>query len=239
MMRTMPPSWLLVLGTFVALAALPELAHAQLDDDLIPATKSFVSPERFIVVFRGGPYTPNTGSDKTFKTFYGGDSGPLLDLELNAIALRVPKVLYVNVGGSVGMASYSGRALGPSGTVVSEKTTFTINPLVAMGSLRIDALPRLLKVPFIFTGKAGWEWAHWSTGTGTRTDATGWSVGPFYAGELALDLDTFEPAAARSMDEEWGINHTFIALEIYHFAPTSKSLPIGATAWLVGLGFNF
>jgi hypothetical protein len=228
---------------FASCLALPLLAassaQAQTDDELIPATKNFVSSERFVVEFRGGPYKPDLGNDNSFKTFFATDSGPLLDIELDYIALRVPDILYVTAGGNIGLSSYTGHALGPSGTRVSEETNMTILPMTALGSLRIDALPRKLSIPFIFSGKIGWEWAHWSTGTGKRDDASGWSMGLYYAGELALDLDTFEKAAARSMDEEWGINHSFVMFEVFHFEPTSKSLPIGATAWLIGLGFNF
>jgi hypothetical protein len=57
--------------------------------------------------------------------------------------------------------------------------------------------------------------------------------------QVALDLDTFEPGGARALDEEWGINHTFIFGEVFHFAPIGKSLEIGTTSWLVGLGFIF
>lgn len=225
----------LLLGA--ALASLAGSAQAQ-DDDLTPASHSYVSPERFIIELRGGPYRPDMGSDPSFRTFFSDDSGPLLGLELDAIALRIDDALYVTGGGSIGLTRYSGNAIGPSGRV-SEDTTFSILPLTALATLRIDALPRMLGVPFIFAGKVGWQWARWSTSTGTRDDASGWSLGLFYAGQLALDLDTFEPAAARVMDEEWSINHSYVLFEVYHFAPTRRSLPIGDTQWLLGLGFVF
>ena len=41
------------------------------------------------------------------------------------------------------------------------------------------------------------------------------------------------------MDEEWGINHSFVLFEVYSVFPSEKSLPLGGTNWLVGLGFNF
>jgi hypothetical protein len=219
------------------LAAAP--ASAQLADDLIPASRSFVSPEHFVVEFKGGPYDPEFDGVNSFSTFFNDDSGPFLGLELSYIALRVPDILYVTVGGGIGLTRYDGNALDPAGVRVSEETTFSMIPLTALASLRIDALSRNFSIPFNFAGKIGWQWAHWSTGTGKRDDASGWSLGLLYGGQIALDLDTLEPSAARTMDEEWGINHSFVFFELYRFDPTSDSLPIGDTAWSLGLGFTF
>jgi hypothetical protein len=163
-----------------------------------------------------------------------------LAAEVGAVAYRLPNILYLTLDGGIGYVHYSGSAIDATkGSTVTEKTTFTIVPLTALGTLRFDALPRKLHIPFILTGKVGWEWASWSTSTGTITDASGWAVGPVFAGQVALDLDTFEPSAARMMDEEWGINHSFIFLEMYSFNPLRKSLPIGTTTWALGLGFIF
>ncbi len=223
----------------LALAALAAAApvHAQNDDQLLPATHSFVSPERVIFEFRGGPYRPNLDGNPSFHNQFGSDTGPLLDIEIDAIAYRLPKILYLTIGGSAGRVAYSAHAFDNTGARVSEKTAFSMIPLAALGTLRFDALARRLAVPFILTGKIGYEWAHWSTSTGTRDDASGWSKGLVYGGEIALDLDTFEPTSARRMDDEWGINHSFVVFEVFHFAPNGKSLPIGDTAWLLGLGF--
>jgi hypothetical protein len=114
-----------------------------------------------------------------------------------------------------------------------------MQPLNLLATVRFDALARKLSVPFIITGKLGYQWARWSTESGGAEDADGWSVGLLWAAQLALDLDAFEPSAARNMDEEWGINHSFLFFELNRFSPSEQSLPIGGTAWCAGLGFNF
>lgn len=230
-----------VLGALCLVAAISGNAHALSggEDDLLPAARNYISPERFIVEFRVGPYHPDMGGDRSFRTFFSDDAGPMLALELEAIAFRLDDILYVAAGGGIGLSRYSGDALDPAGVRVSEETTFSVMPLIALASLRIDALPRKLHVPFTFGGKIGYEWARWSTSTGARDDADGWSNGLYFAGQVALDLDTLEPGAARTMDEEWGINHSFVLFELYKFDPSSKSLPIGDTAWVLGLGFTF
>lgn len=214
-------------------------ARAQMDDDLLPASHDYVSSEHFVIEFRGGPYTPDMGGTNSFKSFYNDDLGPHLGLELSYIAFRQPDILYLTIGGGLGLTRFDASAVDTTGTTVSEETTFSIIPLTAIGSVRFDALPRKLGIPFIFAGKIGWEWAYWSTSTGKRDDASGWSLGLVYGGQIALDLDTLEPSAARTMDEEWGINHSYVLFELYRFDPTSRSLPIGDTSWVLGLGFTF
>ena len=212
-------------------------ALAQQDDDLIPAAQSFLSPERFIVEFHGGPY--DAGDNASIRPFVDDDLGPLLSTNIEYVLLRVPDVLYGSIGGGIGWMQFSGNARVASGGVVSEETDLTVIPLSAFAAVRIDALPRNVHIPFSLGGKLGWQWAYWSTSTGERDDANGWSLGLLYGLQLILDLDTFEPSAARAMDEEWGINHSYLFFELMRFDPTDDSLPIGDTYWSVGLGFVF
>ena len=217
-------------------AAAQDLSHT--DPHLEPAARKYESPERFILELRGGPSSPDVTQQSQYGTFFKSDSGPNLGLQLDGIVYRKPRFFYVTAGGGIGLINFSGGALAQgTGQVVSEQTTLSLVPLTAMLGLRIDALARKFGVPLIFAGKLGWEWAHWDTNTGTRDDASGWSLGPVFAAQVALDLDAIEPHGARNLDEEWGINHTYVFGEMYHFATTHKSLPLGDTNWLIGLGF--
>jgi hypothetical protein len=223
-----------------ASAAWSGAAHAQSDASTIPAARKISSPERFVIELRGGPYQPDLGGNGAFDRFFGGDSGPLLGLQISYIAYRVPDIAYVTFGGGFSWVNFSGAAVAVNGSGdVTEETSLVLLPLSAVASLRIDALPRKLGLPFIFAGKIGWQWAFWDTDTGAKNDASGWAVGLLYGGQLALDLDSFDSAAARSLDEEWGINHSYLFFEVYRFSPTSASLPVGGTGWVLGLGFNF
>jgi hypothetical protein len=214
-------------------------AQTQLDPHLKPAARRFESPERFVLEVRGGPYTV-FANNKTYGDFFRNDSGPNLGAQLDGIVYRIPKIFYVALGGSVSYLNYSGKAVARStGAPTAEQTTLALVPLTATATIRLDLLPRRFGIPVIFGARLGWEWAHWDTNTGARDDAGGWALGPVIAGQVALDLDTFEPGGARALDEEWGINHTFLFGEVFHFAPTSKSLQVGGTHWMVGLGFVF
>ena len=226
-------------AALLASLALQGTAAAQMEDDMQVPPRDWISPEHFVLEVRGGPYNPNLEGTGAFDDYYGDDDGPLLAVELDVIGYRLDDILYLGGGGGIGTAAFSGKTLDMTGEPTSEETSFDVLPLQLMAVVRIDALARKLKVPFIFTGKLGYEWAHWSTDSGGRNDADGWSVGLTWAAQVALDLDFFEPSAARRMDEEWGINHTFLFFEVYGLEPSSQSLPLSGTQWAIGLGFTF
>jgi hypothetical protein len=208
-------------------------------DEPLPPSRKYISSERFAIEFRIGPYQPNMGSNDAFDTFFSGDRGPLFGIELDAIAYRIPDLVYLCAGGRFGSAGWDGKSLDKSGMRTAEDVTLSYLPLDALAVVRIDALARQLSVPLIVTGKLGYEWAHWTTQTGKFAEKSGWSVGLVWGAQLGLDLDTFDRKAARTMDEEWGINHSFLFFELFRFHPSANSLPLGSTAWAAGLGFTF
>lgn len=211
--------------------------QSQMDPLLKPAARRIASPETFVLELKGGP--DPVFADTKYDTF-ANDSGPLFAAQLDGIMMRLPDLLYVTLGGRIGYAAYAAPATSKAtGEAVSEETTLSLVPLAAMAGVRLDVLPRKLSIPLIFAARVGWQWTHWDTNTGKVDDAAGWSLGPIFSAQVALDLDTFEPGGARALDEEWGINHTYILGEITHFAATGKSLPVGGTRWSIGLGLTF
>lgn len=232
-----PVRALLACAVVGAMMAFTEPAAAQIDDDADASPRSFESAEHFGLEFRIGPYSPDMGGNDAFDTFFDDDIGPMLAIEFDVIAWRLPKVLSIAGGGIIGRAGYDGTTLSATGVETSEETTFEIIPLDLLLVLRIDALSRQLSVPLNFAGKIGYQWAHWDTNSGGHDDASGWSRGLVWAAQFALDLDTLEPRQARMLDEEYGINHSFLFFELFGFEPSASSLEIGGLQWTAGLGF--
>ncbi len=226
---------LLIAAIAVALSV-SSVAHAQYDEFAADA-HDVGSPQYLALELRLGPYTPNTGA--AFDSTFGGDDGLLLATEIDVLFLRVPEVLSFGVGVGAGWADYSAKARSGTGTNEStEETSLTIWPLSAMGVLRLDVLPRKLDLPILFAAKLGLDFIPWSSGTGDTTEGSGISIGLRWAVQAALELDFFEPRAARALDEQWGINHTFILFELFGSSADS-SIPLGTDlAWALGLGFN-
>ena len=211
--------------------------QTQLDPHLKPATRSFESTERFFLELHGGPYKVFPGERWNV---FSDDLGPALTAKLDGIVYRMPKIFYVTLGGSIGWTRFAASAISEdTNKPVAEETTLTLVPMTASAQVRFDMLARMLHIPLLLAARVGWGFYHWDTNTGLINDAAGWSLGPVLGAQVALDLDTFEPGGARALDEEWGINHTYVFFEILHFASTSKSLPVGGTNWTAGLGFVF
>jgi hypothetical protein len=226
--------------TVVVLAALIATsssapAAAQLDEDLVPPARKFDSAEHNVLELRIGPWQPDDNA--SFDRIFGDDDGLLLGLELDVIAFRLDNILYLNGAGAIGWANYKGRAFDATGNRATEESELELIPLSLLAVARFDAFARLLGIPFIVTGKLGYTWMHWDTDTGGSETATGWSLGISYAAQLALDLDSLDRAAARVLDEEWGINHTFLFVELHGFTPNDDSHPVGDMSWTAGLGF--
>lgn len=211
--------------------------QASLDARLKPAAHRVSSPERFFLELKAGPYRVFSG--ERFDIFKD-DPGLSWTAQLDGIVWRLPDFVYVTAGAGFGYAGYAATATAQAGEdPVTEETTLSLVPVSATAGIRVDALPRQLGIPVIVAARVGWQWSHWDTNTGLRNDADGWSVGPLLSAQLALDLDSFEKGAARALDEEWGINHTYLFGEISHYATTAKSLPVGGTHWALGIGFAF
>ena len=68
---------------------------------------------------------------------------------------------------------------------------------------------------------------------------SGRSIGLRWGVTFALELDFIEPRAARRLDEDWGINHSYLFVELYG-SLLGSSIPMrDAFTWSAGLGLTF
>lgn len=217
------------------------MASADPRDDIAFHRRSFASPERFALELRGASFAPqgDAAFERAFDATFDG-AELMLGLELDAIVMRVPYVGLLGVGASLAQVSYDSKGFA-AGTNdrVDEETSLELIPLSVMATLRIDVLARQLHVPFVVHGKLGADFVFWNANTGDRDDADGLSLGLRWAVGLALELDFFEPRAARALDEEWGINHSFLFAERFGSTAGGDSLPLDGAGWAFGLGFVF
>lgn len=226
----------LVASLCVCLGA-TSVASAQWSDEF---AQPVATPEHFTGEFRVGTYVPDVGNS-SFRDVFGGDRGPLLALELNAFVYRIPYVGPLGVALNLGWAKYTGSAC-PVGTTncegSDEGAKFVLFPVAALATLRVDVLARELNIPFVFTGKIGLDSVFFRSKRGGSTEAEGRSHGLRWAAQVALELDWIRPRAARSLDVDWGINHSYLFFELYG-STASSSLPLGDTTWAAGLGLVF
>ncbi len=192
------------------------------------------SPYWYAFEFKLGPYSP-AGGNSAFRDTFGDDRGWLVALELDFTLWHIPYVGTINAGAGWGWANYDAKAFNAAGARSGEKTEFTIYPLSALAVLRVDALARLTGVPLLFAGKVGYEFVRWSAETGGKSDASGLNKGLRWGAQVGLELDFFEPDAARTLDQEYGINHTFLFFEFFR----SQTKATGDRSFAIGFGAIF
>jgi hypothetical protein len=134
---------------------------------------------------------------------------------------------------------FKGHAVDEAGEQTDEGAKLLLYPLAALAVLRIDVLARELDIPLLFAVKLGAGFIPWRSITAGDRDGHGVSIGFQWGAEVALELDFLEPQAARSLDEEWGINHSFIFFEMYGIN-SATSLAVGDSfTFAAGLGLVF
>ena len=230
----------------IALLAATGTAHADPEDWTAPSTYT-ASPEHFGLELRLGIYTlEGLGADFGSPQYFGGDVGPMLSFELHYFPWRIPYIGLVGAGGGLGWSQWDTPSPGsvPTGGEGenSDRNVFEIITMRPFLLLRFDTLARELNFPIVLTPKIGLDVVYWLTGAGSTTEASGWSIGPRFAGKVSLELDFLEPRAARQLDEEWGINHSEIFFELYYSMAgdlIQDQLPVSGWGWAAGLGFTF
>ncbi|MBW2159659.1 MAG: hypothetical protein JRH14_06795, partial [Deltaproteobacteria bacterium] len=202
----------LVFAAVVGLA--PGYARA---DSIGNSDKEGWTPEGFLVSFGVGAYRPNPGS-QAFDLIYPSGNGPVLLGEFDFFLYRIPFLGPMGIGVAGGWASYKGTgclAGSTPGACIpsSDSAKFSLFPLNAMFVLRIDALARETPVPFVFTGKVGYNTVFFKETVGT-SKSSGRSHGFGWAVQIALELNFINERRANALDEDWGINSSFFFFEL-------------------------
>jgi hypothetical protein len=223
-----------VVVAFVSIPSLPSLARSPDTFEEMYAKPTIIeSSQWYALEFKIGPYVPADDND-AFKDVFKDDRGWMLGVEFDVTLLPIPYVGELNVGAGFGWSNYDAGALTDDGRA-GEKTEFTIYPLSALAVLRIDTLARHAGIPVLFAGKLGYDFVRWKATTGDKTDGSGLNKGLRWGAQAALELDFFEMDSARTLDEEFGINHTFLLFEFYE----SMTKATGDRTFSFGLGMQF
>jgi len=227
----------LVLAAVVGLA--PHYAHAQ---SIGEVDKEGWTPEGFLLSFGVGAYRPDPGSEG-FDLVYPSGNGPILLGEFDFFLYRIPFLGPIGIGVAGGWASYKGAgclATSSPGTCdpSSDSAKFTLFPLNAMAVLRIDALARKTPVPFVFTGKVGYNSVFFKEEVGAGR-SSGRSHGFGWAAQIALELNFINERRANALDQDWGINSSFFFFELAGSDANNRA-PVGDKFYFTGgVGLTF
>jgi hypothetical protein len=222
--------------TIVALVGLtPDQARAEA---VSTSSKEGWSPEGYLLSFGVGAYRPDPG-DPWFDSVYPGDNGPVLLVEFDFYLYRIPYVGPFGIGIAGGWAAYKGNeCIGDPCVPSTDRTKFSLFPLNAMFVLRVDALARETPVPFVFTGKVGYNTVFFNE-SGSGGKSSGRSHGFGWAVQFALELNFINERRANALDEDWGINSSFFFFELAGSDANSQTQVGDKFYFTGGVGLTF
>jgi hypothetical protein len=241
----------------VALALCSTEAAAQ---TAITEETHIASPQRFAFELRFGPYDPDvdegmpSGSTACgsgpYNAVFNDETGLMTELEFDWQPLDI-FVGSLGIAGSFGMFHVTNKAFEEgSCTRSNDETGLWVLPLNLLAVVRFDILAERWSVPIVPYFKAGLSYAIWvatdADGISTADDGSrgyGGSFGLRLAGGLMLLLDWIEPRAARTFDNEFGVNHSYIFFE-YYWAwvdgfGSGNRMNVGDDSWVLGLALEF
>lgn len=241
----------------VALVALPGVASAQGVDEFGPygpiGDAREPTPQRVAAEFRVGPYWPKVdnefnGGASPYRDVFGDSTHWAVGIEVDWQALRLWEFASLGIGGAVHYTAINGVTFDDSGQAIEgNRSKLQIVPMHAVAVLRFDYLVRQTQVPLAFYGKGGLGWAFWASSDSVRdseyegVNGSGASLGPLFAVGAMFLLDPIERKQARVLDEQWGINHSYVFFELL----TSQlgegfddQMLLGTDSWLLGVALE-
>jgi hypothetical protein len=223
------------------------------------------SPQNLAVEVRFGPYSPKINPG--FTEFFGKKQRYQFGVEIDWQMGRIPHLGTLGLGGSLSYTQMSGAnqlppseaGLAPAGPI-GQETSLKILPMYAVGVLRIDAAARELHIPLVPYAKLGLGYALWWCNNGIATCrgynpaedgdtnpnavdqenkiGRGASIGTQAALGMMFLLDILEPSAGLALDNETGINNSYLFLEWSMSNFAGDQMNVGTNTWVAGLAFE-
>jgi hypothetical protein len=248
-----------------------DVSHVQTEESSTAQHGDFRSPREWAIELRFGPYAPDVDSEFSgnpaatpYKTIFGSKRHLMSQLEFDWQFFQAFGSL--GVGVVVGYYSQSAKAFvfdpttgtcqtDPSSTtgaclVSGDTTSLRLIPVAALLVYRWDVAAERWKVPLVPYAKLGLNYTFWeiNNGNGNVPDykgghGSGGTAGWQAAAGMSLLLDILDPDAARGLDMETGVNHSYVFFEWNHVDASglgmSKKLHLGDSRWVLGFMFEF
>lgn len=208
------------------------------------------SPQHYALEFRFGPYKPQIDDGfsgvKPYSSVFGNTPTFFFGGEFDWQALRIPSVGTIGPGIGLGYTRASTVAkIRGTDSPSAENTYLSILPIYATAVLRVDVFARQIGIPVVPYGKLGIGCGLFWMGNDRATQAQGHTWGMHYALGGMLLLDSIDNQAAMQLDNEFGINNSYLFFEwvvsnLDGFASSSDPsvLRIGTNSWVAGLAFE-
>jgi hypothetical protein len=215
-------------------------------DERSPLVAPLVSPRRWNVELRFGPYRPNVDSEFADRGQSGRPYEQLFSTSRHLMTqLEIDRHLSHRAGtwaAGVGIGYYNVTAAALSADLQSrtgDQTGLRLIPLSAMLVYRADTLRQRFGSPAVPYAKVGLDCTLWRISDTSQSDINGRTFGWHAAAGITLDLSPLDPEAAGSMDRESGVNQTALFIEVTRYSldgfGSGSALRVGDTTWFAGL----
>lgn len=238
-------------------------AHAQQDDPTLSGRAYVPSPKRYALEIKLGPYAPNIDSEfqgraSPFADLFGDGIGVMVLAEFDfqlfnkfgSLGIGIQAGWYSNSAAPFLDDSASGSTPASGSTTTAGDTTVTLAPISLLAVYRFDVLAERYDIPLVPYVKLGLNYTLWwiRRSDGDISDylgnkASGGSFGWQFNLGIAIQLDVLDRGAARTLDQDYGVNHSYLFAELLHldangFGNSSK-LQVGDTTIMAGLAIEF
>jgi len=229
-----------------ALGLLFVLSSPARADRFVPDAEYHPSPRWWAAELKFGPYKPDidtefSGAAKPYEDTFGSGQHLMFQFGVDVQFLKLHGSL--GVGAAFGYFSVTGKALTDTGAPSGDDTSLNIMPLLLQLVYRWDYAAQRWAFPLVPYVRAGLVCALWwvTNGAGHLAefapgrDARGATWGYQVNLGVAFLLDVLEPAAAKHLDMEMGINNSYLFVEFVH----SSIDDFGhSNSWQIGMKYS-
>lgn len=208
------------------------------------------SKQKYGIAVKGGALVLNQlqaidGSPK-FSDIYGGGAKPSVYVEYywsyfkNKNVPNILKKARVKLGSGLLFATGNGQFSNPnySGVGSGESLTFLAFPNTLGLHLSFEVRNKQLIVPFATAALDYLVAIEMQNDNLSRTKFLG-QLGAHFGGGLALSLGWLEQTAKFDLDAEWGINQTYLVVELRQNVAIQNDFDFTATSINAGIQFEF
>jgi hypothetical protein len=259
-------SLFLLLGLLSASPTQAQAISRERDNQVFDQPVSYRTPRHWAFELRFGPFRPNVDSEFSgtsqapaatpYKTTFGGSRHLMSQFEIDWQVFQSFGSL--SVGTVVGYYNQSAKAFEADSTTGAstgvrskgDSTSLRLIPMAALLVYRMDLGAEHWKIPLVPYGKVGLNYTFWNIKDGNGRvpsylggHGSGGTAGWQAAAGLSLQLDFLDPSAARNLDIETGINHSYLFFEWNHVEATGlgqkDKLRVGDSRWVIGMMCEF
>lgn len=183
---------------------------------------------RWSFEFKGGRFHPQ---QPDWKRYYGSDS-----MNHFAVALGYMPLRALELGAELGYAYDKGQGLLPSSGALGGDVSYTLVPAHVYLTVRGAFTEGQWLIPY---AGGGWSRVSYRQEVAGQQDHTGHASGWNARAGLQLLLNHLDPRSARNIKAGYGIDYTYLTLEVQKFSAAINGMELGGKSYLLGVRVEY